>query len=130
MRIKFMKLYKNQADQDFTTTLFRKTILNFNEYQEVIKTTAKNWDIERIALMDKVIMAIGLTELTNFPEIPVRVTLNEYIDMAKHYSTDKSSTFVNGVLDKILAKMKQENTLNKVDGAVFDRKNSKNQNYE
>ncbi|MDA3866596.1 MAG: transcription antitermination factor NusB [Salinivirgaceae bacterium] len=122
-RLKPMKLYKNEADKDFVFELFRKTTVNFKDLEKLIQETASNWELERIALMDKIIIAMGVTELTNFPEIPVRVTLNEYIDMAKYYSTEKSNTFINGILDKLLSQMRENNKLNKVDGANFDKRN-------
>ncbi|WP_462281376.1 transcription antitermination factor NusB [Salinivirga cyanobacteriivorans] len=120
-RLKPMKLFKNEADQEFVYALFRKTTAHFKDHQEIIKKTASNWELDRIALMDKVIIALGITELRNFPEIPVRVTLNEYIEMAKFYSTEKSNTFVNGVLDKIVLQLKNNNELNKIDGSIFDK---------
>lgn len=120
-RLKPMKLFKNEADEKFAFELFRKTLSEFEQHQKLINEIAKNWDLERIALMDKVIIALGITELTNFPEIPVRVTLNEYIEMAKFYSTEKSNTFVNGVLDKIVLRLKNDNQLNKIDGSIFDK---------
>ena len=116
-----MKLFKNEADEEFVYALFRKTAAHFKKHQEIIKATASNWELDRIALMDKVIIALGITELRNFPEIPVRVTLNEYIEMAKFYSTEKSSTFVNGILDKIVLQLQNNNELNKIDGSIFDK---------
>ncbi len=120
-RVKPMKLFKNETDEEFVYALFQKTAAYFDEHQKIIKQTASNWELDRIALMDKVIIALGITELKNFPEIPVRVTLNEYIDMAKFYSTEKSNTFVNGVLDKIVLNLKNNNELNKIDGSIFDK---------
>lgn len=120
-RLKPMKLFKNEADEQFVKELFRKTLVNFKDHQRLIKKTASNWELERIAMMDQVIIAIGITEIQNFPEIPVRVTLNEYIEMAKFYSTDKSSTFVNGMLDKIVIELKKNNQLNKVDLAYYNK---------
>jgi N utilization substance protein B len=125
-RLKLMSLYKNESDEKFTQDLFVKTTAHFRDHQKIIKETASNWELDRIALMDKVIISMGITELTNFPEIPVRVTLNEYIELAKFYSTEKSNTFVNGVLDKIVGKLKTNQKLNKIDGSIFDRKTDKN----
>lgn len=127
-RLKPMKLYKNESDRDFTFDLFKKTAINFKKSERLITDAAKNWDLERIALMDKVIIALGITELTNFPDIPVRVTLNEYIEMSKDYSTEKSSVFVNGILDKIVNQYKTSNKLNKIDGAIFDKRNDNKKN--
>lgn len=125
-RLKLMSLFKNDSDRIFTQDLFVKTTGQFRDHQKIIKETASNWELERIALMDKVIISLGISELTNFPEIPVRVTLNEYIELAKFYSTEKSNTFVNGVLDKIVGKLKANKKLNKIDGSIFDQKNDKN----
>ena len=128
-RVKPMKLYKDNEDEEFVKTLFRKTLLDFDEILKLIAQIAKNWELDRIAIMDKIILALAITELRNFPEIPIRATLNEYIDMAKYYSTENSSMFVNGILDKVVSKMKQEKVLNKVDGAIFDRNiNNKSNN--
>lgn len=96
-----MSLYKDEEDQDFTTKLFRKAIINDSENRKIIETYTKNWDVDRVAVMDVLIMQLALTELTEFPSIPVKVTLNEYIELAKYYSTNRSSTFINGVLDRI-----------------------------
>lgn len=96
-----MSLYKDEEDQDFTTKLFRKAIVNDSENRKIIETYTKNWDVDRVAVMDVLIMQLALTELTEFPSIPVKVTLNEYIELAKYYSTNRSSTFINGVLDRI-----------------------------
>ena len=128
-RLKPMKLYKNESDKDFVFDLFRKTAINFKKNEKIITDAAKNWDRERIALMDKVIISMGITELTNFPDIPVRVTLNEYIELAKDYSTEKSSIFVNGILDKIVNQYKNGNKLKKIDGAIFDKRDT-NKNKE
>jgi N utilization substance protein B len=125
-RLKPMALFKNESDHKFTQDLFVKTTGQFRDHQKIIKETASNWELERIALMDKVIISMGISELTNFPAIPVRVTLNEYIELAKFYSTEKSNTFVNGVLDKIVMKLKTNKKLNKIDGSIFDQKKDKN----
>lgn len=106
-----MPLFKNQDDKNFVKELFRKTILNKNEHIELIDNFTMNWDVERIAFMDILLMQIAITELTDFPSIPVKVTLNEYIEISKYYSTTKSSNFINGVLDKIIHKLKAENKI-------------------
>jgi len=82
--------------------------------REMIDVNTKNWEIDRIAFMDIVIMEVALAELLDFPTIPVNVTLNEYIEIAKTYSTEKSGTFINGVLDNIVGQLKNENKLIKV----------------
>jgi len=93
--------FKDKDDKDFVKKLFRKTIINQEENRELIKKHSKNWDFERVAFMDVVIMQVAIAELKEFDEIPARVTLNEYIEIAKFYSTNKSGTFINGILDKI-----------------------------
>lgn len=99
---RLMNLYKDEEDLQYTKNLLRKTLVNHESQQKELISYTKNWDIERIAMIDNIIMEMALTEFTAFPSIPVKVTLNEYIDLAKYYSTKKSSTFVNGILDKIL----------------------------
>ncbi len=96
-----MKLYKDEEDKDFTLRLFRKAIMNESQNRKAIESYTKNWDVDRVAIMDILIMELALTELTEFSSIPVKVTLNEYIELAKYYSTNRSGTFINGVLDRI-----------------------------
>lgn len=100
--------FKDEDDRDFVKTLFRKSILNHTEYSKLIDDNTKNWDLERVAFLDVVLMQIALAEITEFVNIPVKVTLNEYIELAKHYSTSKSSVFINGVLDNIVNHLKDE----------------------
>ena len=108
-----LNLYKNKEDKDFIIELFRNTISSRTEYLKMIEETANNWDLDRIAFMDILVMQLALTEFLQFPSIPTKVTLNEYLDIAKYYSTDKSNTFINGVLDKILAQLRAENKIQK-----------------
>lgn len=103
-----MQLYKNQEDHDFVVKLFRLTILHREEYVGYIKENTRNWDLERIAFMDILIMQMAIAELVGFPSIPTKVTLNEYLDISKFYSTSKSNVFINGVLDKVVMQMKEE----------------------
>jgi len=105
--------FKDEQDRDFVKTLFRKTILNHADYKGLIGKFSRNWDLERVANLDVVLMEIAIAEFLEFPEIPVKVTLNEYIEIAKHYSTPKSGTFINGMLDKIINHLKQEDQLKK-----------------
>lgn len=100
--------FKDKDDQDFVKTLFRKSLLNQKEFIDLIKKFSQNWDLDRVAYMDIVLMQIALTEMIEFKEIPVKVTLNEYIEIAKHYSTPKSGLFINGILDKIVAGLKTD----------------------
>lgn len=105
--------FKNEDDKVFVKELFRKAMVNYNEYLSYIEKFTQNWDVERIAYMDNIIMVVAISELVNFPSIPVKVTLDEYIDIAKFYSTRNSSVFVNGVLDKVIAVLKEEGKINK-----------------
>ena len=93
--------YKDEDDREFARKLFRATILNANEYQRYMSEASRNWDFSRLAYMDIVIMQIAIAELLNFPNIPVSVTINEYVDMAKRYSTPRSGGYINGMLDAI-----------------------------
>lgn len=106
-----LPMFNDNEDREYATKLLRETLVNGKEYREQITQNAENWDFERIAFMDVVIMQVALAEIYEFPTIPIRVTLNEYIDIAKSYSTPKSSTFINGVLDAIITKLKKENIL-------------------
>ncbi|HYH57513.1 MAG TPA: transcription antitermination factor NusB [Anseongella sp.] len=89
-------------DKDFVVTLFRQTVQNDAEFQEYIARKTENWDVERIALVDTILMKMALCELLKFPDIPVKVSINEYIEISKEFSTPKSKVFINGILDKIL----------------------------
>ena len=106
-----LPMFNDEEDKDYATTLLRETLANGQEYREMIAKNADNWDFERIAFMDVVIMQVAVAELYKFESIPIRVTLNEYIDLAKSYSTPKSSTFINGVLDAIVAELKKDKTI-------------------
>ncbi|MBR5655928.1 MAG: transcription antitermination factor NusB [Prevotella sp.] len=93
--------YKDEEDKDFARKLFRATILNADTYQRYMSETSRNWDFSRLAYMDVVIMQIAIAEMLTFPNIPVSVTINEYVDLAKLYSTYKSGGYINGMLDAI-----------------------------
>jgi N utilization substance protein B len=108
-----LELYKNKEDRDFVVDLFRKCVVKRKDCLELIESTASNWDLERIAFMDILIMQLAITELIEFPSIPTKVTLNEYLDISKYYSTEKSNNFINGVLDKILAHLKEKEMIRK-----------------
>jgi transcription antitermination protein NusB len=114
-----MELYKNEDDCTFGKLLLQKTILKNEEYRQIIDKYTKNWELERIALMDVLIMIIALTEIMEFPSIPVKVTLNEYIDIARFYSTHKSNEFVNGILDKIVNDFRKEQKIVKTGRGLF-----------
>lgn len=108
-----MPLFKNREDEDFVKQLFRKAVLNSASYSEFIDNNTTNWEVERIALMDILVMQLAIAEILEFPEIPVKVTLNEYIEIAKYYCTSKSSTFVNGILDNIVKEIRARKLFNK-----------------
>ena len=105
--------FKDEEDQDFARRLFRRTILNADYYRHLISENTRNWDLDRVAFMDVIIMQIALAEILSFPNIPVSVTLNEYLEIAKLYSTPKSGSFINGTLDGIVNQLKKENKLTK-----------------
>ena len=92
---------------------FKKTIAFDEEYQKLISDKTKNWETERIAIIDILLMKLALTELIHFPGIPVKVSMNEYIEIAKEFSTPKSNLFINGILDKILAELKSAGKIRK-----------------
>ena len=93
--------YKDDEDKDFARKLFRSTILNADKYQHYMSETSRNWDFSRLAYMDVVIMQIAIAEMLTFANIPINVTINEYVDLAKVYSTPKSAGYINGMLDTI-----------------------------
>ena len=111
--VKMLPEFKSDEDAEFVKTLFEKTLINYNERLEYIEKFTRNWDVERIVFMDNLIMASAITELVSFPSIPVKVTLDEYIDIANFYSTPGCSTFINGVLDKIVEALTEEGKLKK-----------------
>ena len=98
---KLLPEYKDAEDRDFARKLFRSTILNGDQYQRYMSDASRNWDFSRLAYMDVVIMQIAIAELVTFPNIPATVTINEYVDLAKVYSTPRSGGYVNGMLDNI-----------------------------
>ncbi|WP_321343868.1 transcription antitermination factor NusB [uncultured Draconibacterium sp.] len=108
-----MPMFKDQEDRDFTKDLLRKSIINHDELRELIKEHSRNWDVERIAFMDILIMQLAITEFLYFPTIPTKVSLNEYIELSKFYSTEKSRNFINGILDKTLKDLKRTEKISK-----------------
>ncbi|MBR6692196.1 MAG: transcription antitermination factor NusB [Bacteroidaceae bacterium] len=105
--------YKDEADRDFARRLLKNTIANAEEYRALMSESSKNWDMSRLAFMDVVIMQAALAEVMTFDDIPLSVTLNEYVEIAKHYSTAKSGSFVNGLLDNITKKLRQDGKIDK-----------------
>lgn len=111
---KLPRLIKDQDDMEFAVSLYRKVINNNSEYQELIHDKARNWEMDRIALIDIILMKLAIAELTTFKEIPVKVTLNEYIELGKEYSTPKSGNFINGILDKLKADLEEKGDIRKI----------------
>jgi len=111
---KLGSLYKNQDDQDFATDLFKKVILNHHSFENDIKIHTPNWETDRIADMDMILIKMGVCEFLNFPFIPTKVSINEYIEIAKDYSSEKSGYFVNGVLDKLSREFLKDKKIVKV----------------
>ena len=108
-----LPMFKDEEDRDFARTLFRRSMLNYEENRSMIERFTRNWEIDRIAFMDIVVMVVALAEITEFPSIPLQVSLNEYIEIAKSYSTPKSGNFINGVLDAVITLLKKEGKLTK-----------------
>ncbi|ARN76718.1 antitermination protein NusB [Nonlabens spongiae] len=112
--VKLPELVKETDDIKFTMELFRKTVLNQDELLERLEKRTPNWDKERIAPIDKVLIIMAQSEFLYFPSIPVKVSLNEYLEIAKDYSTPKSSTFINGILDSLLKDFEKNDQINKI----------------
>lgn len=100
-------------DREFVVDLFHKTVAHDEAYREMISEKTKNWETDRIAMMDVLIMKMALAELIHFSSIPIKVTINEYLEIAKEFSTPKSNLFINGILDKVLADLKSQNKIRK-----------------
>lgn len=111
--IKVPAIYKDEEDKDFATTLFRKTVLNESELAKEFIDKTPNWDVERIAELDTIILKMAICEFLKFPSIPLKVTINEYLELAKEYSTPKSSLFINGILDNLVKDFQKNNRVNK-----------------
>ena len=111
--VKVVDKFKSEDDLLFAKELFTKAALSFEDSVTLIEKYTSNWDVERIAFMDNVILALAITELTAFSSIPVKVTLDEYIEISKFYSTPSSSTFINGILDRIVAALNAEGKIKK-----------------
>ena len=110
---KLLPEFKDDEDQEFARRLFRRSILNEDYYRHLISENTKNWDLDRVAFMDVIIMQIALAEILSFPNIPISVSLNEYVEIAKLYSTAKSGSFINGTLDGIVNQLKKDGKLTK-----------------
>ncbi len=107
-------LYKNEEDEQFAVKLFRKVVLNQEAYEQEIVKKTPNWELERIAEIDVILLKMGIAEFLEFPSIPVRVTINEYIELSKDYSSSKSNVFINGVLDKLQKDFAESKRIKKI----------------
>jgi len=109
-----------EEDQDFITKLFQYSIRYDDDFQVMISNKTQNWEPERIAMMDTLLMKMALAEFMYFPSIPVKVTINEYLEISKEFSTPKSNSFINGILDKILAELKSEGKVKKIGRGLIE----------
>lgn len=108
-----MPMFKEKDDEDYARTLLRKTIQHEEQYLEMIRASATNWELDRIAFTDSLILQLAISEAIEFSSIPTKVTINEFLEIAKLYSTNKSSKFINGILDNIFAGLKKEGKIKK-----------------
>ncbi len=118
--IKIPKAFKNSDDQRYAIDLLRKTALNKDIFKEMYADKAKNWDQERIAELDAIVLNMAICELTKFPSIPIKVTINEYLEIVKEYSTPKSSIFINGILDSIIKELRANDKINKAGRGLIE----------
>jgi transcription antitermination protein NusB len=107
-------------DLDFVKNLYRRTLIHSDEFNTIIADKAQNWELDRIALMDMLLLKMAMTEFIDFPSIPVKVTLNEYIELAKSFSTPKSKIFINGILDKLIVEFKANGRLVKTGRGLME----------
>jgi len=110
----FLPMYKSDEDREFAFHLLRSVIVHYDEYRKTIEEHVDNWDIERVAQIDNLILHLAINELIEFPLIPVKVTFDEYLELAKYYSTPKSSIFINGLLDKIMTDLTEKGKISKI----------------
>ena len=116
-----LELYKDaKEEREFARDLFAKTILQSTENEGLIDSSTKNWDLDRIAYMDMLIMKMALSEARTFKSIPTKVTMNEYIELSKSYSTVKSSNFINGVLDKLFLELTESGEIKKMGRGLLE----------
>lgn len=111
-----------EEDREFFRKLFEGTVNHDKEYEKLIADKSKNWDIDRIAIMDKIILKMALCEMIHFPSIPVKVSINEYIELSKNFSTPKSKKFVNGILDVLSEELKSQGVIKKSGRGLIDNK--------
>jgi N utilization substance protein B len=109
-----LPMFRDEEDREYVKELLKNVIYHESEYKQLITEYSKNWEVDRLAFMDTIILIAALAEIHTFPTIPVNVTMNEYIEIAKYYSTSKSSVFINGILDSIIDKLRKDNKIIKV----------------
>lgn len=112
-KVDLMPMFRDKEDKLFALDLLRKTTIHEERFTELISTKTNNWEIERVAQMDLLLMQMALTEILEMPTVPVKVAMNEYIDMAKYYSTPKSKNFINGILDSLVIELKENKEIKK-----------------
>ncbi|MGY8952583.1 MAG: transcription antitermination factor NusB [Flavobacteriales bacterium] len=109
-----LEVFRDKEDDlKFTNELLRKSLVNNKEYSEIIEKFTKNWEVDRLAKIDVILLKLAMTELDHMPNIPVKVTMNEYIDLSKYFSTPKSKSFINGVLDRVVSEWRESGRLEK-----------------
>lgn len=113
-------LYRDVEDKDFASALMRKVVTQGDRFEEMIAEKAKNWEMERIAQMDMLLMKLALAEFLYFETIPVKVSMNEYIELSKEFSTTKSKVFINGILDKLVAELKESGEIRKLGRGLIE----------
>jgi transcription antitermination protein NusB len=119
-KIELFELFKDTDEKDFAVNLLRQSIIHSEEFAELISSKTKNWDLDRVAQMDLILMQMALSELLKMPSVPVKVTINEYIELAKYYSTPNSKNFVNGILDSLLIELKREGAIKKMGRGLIE----------
>ncbi|WP_339736722.1 transcription antitermination factor NusB [uncultured Sunxiuqinia sp.] len=120
-----LPMFKDEEDRQFSKDLYRKVVLNHDELKGVITKHTVNWDVDRIAFIDELILEMAIAEFLYFPSIPTKVTLNEYIELSKYYSTKKSRNFINGILDKALKALKAEEKVRKAGRGLIGEDDNK-----
>jgi len=118
--VKLFSLFKDSEEKSFGIDLLRKTCIHSDRFSDLIATKTKNWELERVALMDLIMMQMALAEILELPTVPVKVTINEYVELAKYYSTANSKKFVNGILDSLLSDLKSEGLIKKTGRGLIE----------
>jgi len=116
---KIDSLFKSEEDEQFCRQLFRKTLEHASEFRQMIEEKLQNWELERVINMDILLMEMALCELLEFPSVPIKVTLNEYIELAKWYSSDKSKVFINGILDRLIVDLRDSGKIEKTGRGLY-----------